>query len=107
MVERENGVLQQLVGDLIAHYNHLHKKEQSKTVNFVKYLKREDSESKEKKQERLETTMANQTMNHQTLQPVQEQPKLEINWMRRLGFVGSLELNNGYYSAYSALSSLA
>lgn len=36
--------------------------------------------------------MANQTI---VQQPQQEQPKLEVPWMRKLGFPGNLELNNG------------
>lgn len=35
--------------------------------------------------------MANQTL----LQPVPLSPALEVNWMRKLGFSGSLELNDG------------
>jgi hypothetical protein len=80
---------------LANHYNHLHKKEQIRTVNFVKYLKREDSESREKAPERLETTMANQTLGQQ-IPPEPEPVKIEVPWMRKLGFHGSLALNNGY-----------
>lgn len=39
--------------------------------------------------------MANQTVIQTQLVPPQQQ--LEINWMRKLGFAGSLELNNGYF----------
>ena len=95
--------MKDLVADLVSHYSHLHKKEQSRTVNFVKYVRREDSESREsreKYQEKLETTMANQTLVQQ--QPKQvELPRLEITWLRKLGFSGSLELNNGYLSTYA------
>lgn len=94
--------MKDLVADLVSHYSHLHKKEQIRTVNFVKYVKREDSESREsreKYQDKLETTMANQTL---VQQPTQVQlPRLEITWLRKLGFSGSLELNNGYLSTYA------
>ncbi len=66
----------------------------------MRYLKREDSESREKPFEKLETTMGNQTLNqnHQQNQP--ETQKLEIGWMKKLGFTGPLELNNGYFFIY-------
>ena len=56
----------------------------------MRYLKREDSESREKPFEKLETTMGNQTLNqnHQQNQP--ETQKLEIGWMKKLGFTGPL-----------------
>jgi hypothetical protein len=61
------------VGDLIGHFQRLFKKEQLRTVNFVRYLRREDSEEeREKPQEKLETTMANQTV----LQPAPPAPAL-------------------------------
>lgn len=47
--------------------------------------------------------MANQTVIQAQLAP--PQPQLEINWMRKLGFTGSLELNNGYFFAYTAFYS--
>jgi hypothetical protein len=53
----------------MTHYSHLNKKEQIKSVNFVKYLKREDEESREKKTDRLETTMANQSQHNTQLVP--------------------------------------
>jgi len=40
MVAKENDCLKELINDLIVHFNHLHNKEQMRTVNFVKYLKR-------------------------------------------------------------------
>ena len=35
-------------------------------------------------------------------QPVKniEEVKLEVPWMRKLGFTGSLDLTNGYYCHY-------
>lgn len=48
LVKNENNLLRDLVNDLITHYSNLYKKEQVRTVNFVKYVKREDSSSKEK-----------------------------------------------------------
>lgn len=40
LVKREQTLIKDLVLDLINHFNNLYKKEQSKSVNFVKYLKR-------------------------------------------------------------------
>lgn len=100
LLKRQNSTLEELVGDLMAHFNRLFKREQLRTVNFVRYLRREESgeeeeRAHEKPQEKLETTMANQT-----ILPVPV-PALEVNWMRKLGFSGSLELNNGYFSPHS------
>lgn len=50
----------ELLQDLITHYYHLNKKEQLRSVNFVRYFKQD--EEREKPTERLETTMANQTI---------------------------------------------
>lgn len=77
----------------------MHKKEQTKTVNFVRYLRREESESREKIFDKLETTMVNQTL-AQPQNIITENPKIELPWMRKLGFSGPLELNNGYIINY-------
>ena len=43
LVKGDQAILSDLITELINHYNHLQKKEQAKTVNFVKYLRREGS----------------------------------------------------------------
>ena len=43
--------------------------------------------------------MVNQTIPQQ--QKEHDSPKVEIPWMRKLGFTGPLELNNGYFISYS------
>jgi hypothetical protein len=92
LLKRHSATLEELVDDLTAHFHRLFKKEQMRTVNFVRYLRKEDNNREEEgrdkpqeKQEKLETTMANQTL----LQPPPPAP-LEVNWMRKLGFTGSL-----------------
>ena len=55
----------------------------------MKYVKREDSSSKEKYGEKLETTMANQTITP-TPHSAPPQTAIELAWMRKLGFTGKL-----------------
>ncbi len=56
-----------------------------KAVNFIKYIRPEQSQEKQKPIEKLETTMANQTINNHHSQ-IMTVPQLQINWMRKLGF---------------------
>ena len=42
--------------------------------------------------------MANQTI--APPQPPPPQPILEVTWMRKLGFTGKLDLNDGYHFIY-------
>lgn len=46
LINSESSLMRDLVADLVTHYNQLYKKEQLRTVNFVRYLKREDSSSR-------------------------------------------------------------
>jgi hypothetical protein len=48
LLKRQNNTLEELVADLIAHFNRLFKREQMRTVNFVRYLRREENEEDER-----------------------------------------------------------
>ena len=83
-------IIQDLLEELRNHYTFSHKKTESKTVNFIKYIKPEPNNKNItlKPTERLETTMApNLTIN--------QSQEIDVPWMRKLGFEGSLSLNDG------------
>lgn len=42
LLKREGSLLQELISDLMNHFNRLFKKEQLRTVNFVRYMKPQD-----------------------------------------------------------------
>ena len=83
-------IIQDLLEELRNHYTFSHKKTESRTVNFIKYIKPEPNNKNItlKPTERLETTMApNLTIN--------QSQEIDVPWMRKLGFEGSLSLNDG------------
>ena len=40
LLKRDGNTLEELANDLSSHYSRIHKKEQSKSVNFIRYMKR-------------------------------------------------------------------
>jgi hypothetical protein len=41
LLKREGSIFEEFVNDLVSHFNRLYKKEQIRTVNFIRYIKRE------------------------------------------------------------------
>ena len=100
LAKQDSVVVGDLLNSLAGHYYRLNQKEQARSVNFVKYLTRQNENKDNSNQappgDKLELTNTNIMNESLAKRPSpQEAPKVELAWMRKLGFRGSLSLSNG------------